>query len=123
MCSASAEDTQEAVAVSAARVTRDAPSRYVSAAMTSARHALFIALGCAALAGDARADPPRWQICTMLLPGRAGSPPYYRDCRPLPAACEATPTCACLARTMGTTFLYACNRRGRRFIRRIVALP
>ena len=66
---------------------------------------------------------PRWYVCLQMLPGRPGAPPYYRDCRPIPAACAATPTCACMARAMPDPFRHACRRVGRRFIRGTVALP
>ncbi len=66
---------------------------------------------------------PAWQVCTQMIPGVAGARPYYRDCRPLPAACRDTPTCACMARAMPTPFRAGCHRTGHIFIRGRVALP
>ncbi len=65
----------------------------------------------------------RWMVCTRINPGYALARPFYRDCRPLPAACQATPTCACMARAMPDPFRFTCVRVGHRFIRRMVNLP
>ncbi len=71
----------------------------------------------------AAADPPRWQICLRMMPGVARGVPYYRACTPIPAACVATPTCACLARHVGPGFAYHCERHGHIFVRGTVGLP
>lgn len=86
--------------------------------------ARFTTLGLLWFTASAHAQQtPAWSVCTQMLPGVAGAPPYYRACRPLPAACRDTPTCACMARAMPDPFRYRCRRVGRRFIRATVALP
>lgn len=81
-----------------------------------------LALSLALAAAPASADPP-WQTCLLMLPGHALTGRYFRACRPLPRACAATPTCACLARAMPRPFRASCRRVGHRFIRGTVALP
>ena len=75
------------------------------------------------LASTAYAAPHRLEVCTMIRPGIASAAPYYRACRPIPKACAATPTCACLARHGEPNLRYGCHRKGWRFIRGSVGLP
>lgn len=48
----------------------------------------------------------RTQYCDALMPGIAlpdgGAPPILYSCRPIPAACTTTPSCACITSTLST---------------------
>jgi hypothetical protein len=81
--------------------------------------AVSLLLPCGARAQQA----PAWHVCIEVHPGVQTARPYFRDCRPLPAACRDTPTCACMARAMPGTFGRSCRRVGRRFIRSTLHLP